>query len=45
MAHPPKKQSTGNFKGKADRHQVRKPKGPGKGPGPTKVAYRPPKFR
>lgn len=45
MSHGPKKQSTGSNKQHRDRHQVSNPKGPGKGPGPTKTSYTPSKYQ
>lgn len=45
MQHGPKKQSTGNYGSKRDRHESPKPKGPGQSPGPTKGSYKPKKFR
>lgn len=45
MAHDRKKQSTGSEKKNRDRHQVKNPKGPGQGPGPTKENFKPKKFR
>lgn len=37
MAHQKKKQSTGNWKSKRDKHQTKKPKGPQPERGKTKI--------
>lgn len=37
MAHKKQKQSTGGWKGKRDKHQVKKPKGPQPERGKTKI--------
>lgn len=45
MAHGPKKQSTGSWDSKKDRHQKPVGRGQGQGPKATPNAYKPNKFK